>query len=57
MLPAEEIQALTYAIDRLTAELRQPLPDDRRLSISETLEVLRKMRAVIKTEKVRTRPR
>ena len=55
MLPAEEIQALTYAIDRLEAELQRPLAKERRESITETLEVLRKMRGTIRRENPRIR--
>ena len=47
MLPADEIHALTYAIDRLDTELMWTLADDRRKSISDTLSVLREMRTAI----------
>ena len=50
MTPTEELQALNYAIARLESELKRPLPDDRRKSIAETLEVIRSMLAAIEAE-------
>jgi len=50
MTPADELQALDYAIARLETELQRTLSQERRDAINLTVQTLREMRANLSTQ-------